>query len=899
MGKEINKMLALSVMPDLELFPEWEDVEGTLSDTTIRFQDVVYRRFTEDPKTWLFYLGFCETNLELSPSLDYFIRFARLFINTLSRIPDLETLRHDAVIEISEETLDDFAQGVPMMTGAEHVAGEMLKGLWVGLADVFPKLIRQHEGTVETFFHAQNPLVHLAGRIFFHLVENNNPDLPFAFMATYSTGMGNNGKPRHLPMKHAIEAYDNDELLILLSTVYNAAEKSAFVADLIETGELFHPLAWRADEALCFLKEIPFYEESGVLCRIPDWWKQRASGTRLTISFGDTKPSIVGMDALVDFNAGILLGDMLVTEEEARKMIGESEGLAFIKNKWVAVDHEKLKIAIDACDQARAMAEDGFTLRDAMRLQLSPEKFFDIGSGDMDVSVTNGTWLASVIDKLKQPDGIKSITPGKGFLADLRTYQMKGLNWLHYLNSLNFGACLADDMGLGKTIQILAFLNTLSKKKNLPASLLVVPASLISNWLSEIEKFVPGLKVYVAHPGFVSAESGQKGKASIQKNSGPKNDAELNQFNLVITSYALAQRYEWLGDYHWHYLILDEAQAIKNPGTKQTRAVKKLKAVNRIIMTGTPVENRISDLWSLFDFLNPGLLGNKIEFAAFSKKLNNHPEGYSRLRKLISPYILRRLKTDKSVISDLPDKVEMKSFADLSKKQIVLYKKSVADLEKLLSESEGIQRKGLVLSSLMRFKQLCNHPDQLTGNGNYRESESGKFQRLRQICETIYEKRERVLVFTQFKEITEPIRAFLETIFNHEGLVLHGSIAVGKRKKIIETFQGKSYCPFMVLSLKAGGVGLNLTNANHVVHFDRWWNPAVENQATDRAFRIGQNKKVIVHKFVTRGTIEEKIDRMLEDKKELADQVVSQSGEALITEMDSNRLMNLFRLSLP
>ncbi|MBA4369887.1 MAG: ATP-dependent helicase, partial [Desulfobacterium sp.] len=370
------------------------------------------------------------------------------------------------------------------------------------------------------------------------------------------------------------------------------------------------------------------------------------------------------------------------------------------------------------------------------------------------------------------------------------------------------------------------------------------------------------------------------------------------QLDLVITSYSIAQRYEWLGDYCWNYLILDEAQAIKNPGTKQTRAVKKLKSLNRIIMTGTPVENRISDLWSLFDFLNPGLLGNQKEFGAFSKKLKNHPKGYSRLRKIVSPYILRRLKTDKSVISDLPDKVEMKSFADLSKKQIVLYQGFVSDLEKQIEESDGIQRKGLVLSSLMKLKQLCNHPDHLTGTGEYKESDSGKFQRLREICETIYEKRERVLVFTQFREITEPIRFFLETIFNHRGLVIHGSVAAGNRKKIIDIFQAETYCPFMVLTLKAGGVGLNLTKANHVIHFDRWWNPAVENQATDRAFRIGQDKKVIVHKFITRGTIEEKIDKMLDDKKELADQVVSQSGETLITEMDNKQLMNLFRLSL-
>jgi len=532
------------------------------------------------------------------------------------------------------------------------------------------------------------------------------------------------------------------------------------------------------------------------------------------------------------------------------------------------------------------------TFGEAMRLQLQPEKILGALEEDLDIGVSNGTWMASVLGKLRTPGKAKSIKPGKGFTAKLRPYQIEGLNWLVYLDSLNFGACLADDMGLGKTVQILALLSTFDSKTGLPASLLIVPASLISNWVTEINKFYPVLKIHVAHPGFASGNGRQK------SNEVEKNRKELDRIDLVITSYALAKRYDWLKGYRWHYVILDEAQAIKNPTAKQTRAVKRLKARNRIIMTGTPVENRISDLWSLFDFLNSGLLGDKIEFGAFVKELKDHSQGYAHLRKIVSPYILRRLKTDKQVIGDLPDKLEIKTYADLSKKQIVLYNRSVEGLKKTLENAEGIQRRGLVLAALMRFKQLCNHPDQLSGSGAYKETDSGKFSRLRLICETIYDKRERVLVFTQFKEMTEPLRAFLEKIFHHEGLVLHGSVAVAKREKLIQIFQADAYCPFMVLSLKVGGVGLNLTKANHVVHFDRWWNPAVENQATDRVFRIGQKKKVLVHKFVTRGTIEERIDEMIEEKKEVADQVVSPTGETLITEMDDTRLMNLFKLAL-
>jgi len=447
-------------------------------------------------------------------------------------------------------------------------------------------------------------------------------------------------------------------------------------------------------------------------------------------------------------------------------------------------------------------------------------------------------------------------------------------------------------MGLGKTLQVLAFLNAMKvdekkTKKKAGPSLLVIPASLLANWNSEIETFYPSLASFSAHP-------------DLHK-PGPVpelNKEELETLDLVITTYSLVQRYQWIQNFSWNYIILDEAQAIKNPGTKQTRAIKKLSAANRIIMTGTPVENRLSDLWSLFDFLNPGLLGNAKEFSRLSKRLAKDPHGYAELRNVVSPFILRRLKADKTIISDLPDKVEVKTWAGMSKKQTLLYNEILKNIREAIEFSEGIQRRGLVLAALMKFKQLCNHPDQYLGTNIFAEKESGKFLRLREICETIYAKRERVLIFTQFKEMTAPLSRFLATIFEREGLILHGSVPVGKRKKLIEQFQGREYIPYFVLSLKAGGVGLNLTAANHVIHFDRWWNPAVENQATDRAFRIGQKKNVMVHKFLTKGTIEEKIDAMLTKKAKLSDEVIAKSGENWITEMGNDELLELFTLKL-
>jgi non-specific serine/threonine protein kinase len=316
----------------------------------------------------------------------------------------------------------------------------------------------------------------------------------------------------------------------------------------------------------------------------------------------------------------------------------------------------------------------------------------------------------------------------------------------------------------------------------------------------------------------------------------------------------------------------------------------------RIAMTGTPIENRLSDLWSLFDFLNQGLLGTTKEFTSFTKGLADNAIGYAKLRKIIQPFILRRLKTDKKIISDLPDKLEMNAYTTLSQKQIVLYKRLIEQIEEKLEVTEGIERKGLVLSSIMKFKQICNHPDQYLGREDYKPKYSGKFEQLGEICGTIHEKRERVIVFTQFREMTEPISDFLKGIFLKEGFVLHGGTSVKRRNEIVKQFNGEHYIPYMVLSLKAGGVGLNLTAANHVIHFDRWWNPAVENQATDRAFRIGQTKNVMVHKFVTKGTIEEKIDAMIEEKQKLAGDILSTNGERWITEYNNEELMEIFAL---
>jgi non-specific serine/threonine protein kinase len=433
---------------------------------------------------------------------------------------------------------------------------------------------------------------------------------------------------------------------------------------------------------------------------------------------------------------------------------------------------------------------------------------------------------------------------------------------------------------------LLVLKNEAEDKRN--PCLLVAPASLLANWVAEIVRFAPSLKALVVHPSAAPTEQ-------------PKTDSadDLADVDLVITSYGYLARSPWLCSTPWRLAVLDEAQAIKNPTAKQTKTVKQLRADTRIALTGTPIENRLSDLWSIFDFINPGLLGSSKEFSSFVKGLADRPHNpYGPLRDLVRPYILRRLKTDKSIIADLPGKTEVKAFCPLSRKQAALYQQSVAELAGHLEDVDGMKRRGIVLAFLMRLKQICNHPSHWLGDGAWAEEDSGKLARLRDIAEVIAARQEKALVFTQFKETTAPLAAFLGSVFGRPGLVLHGETEVKKRKDLVRQFQEDDNVPFFVLSVKAGGAGLNLTAASHVIHFDRWWNPAVENQATDRAFRIGQTKNVLVHKFICRGTVEDRIDQMIESKQQLAGDFLSGGADMVLTEMKDEELLKLVSLDL-
>ncbi len=855
------------IFTENDFYPDVAEADGTKKGVELFRRNRYYA---------LYQMAFEERKQQMTPTGNFLYMVSNTFFKCLTSLPELEIARENVKPELSAEDLELLLQAVPFAIGAEYVTEEWLRSVFLRLTQIFAEEIQGYDGTVELYLTEKNQHLHVPERIFFHLVENKEADFPFAFLATYAT-KEESGKVKHVPLKYALTEYKNEreKLLELLACLNRASEVSELIAGFVENGEMFHPLRLTAREAYVFLKDVEVIESIGILCRIPNWWKRKTARLSVSVNLGEEKTSMLGFDTLISVQPRLMADGVPLTEEDVRMLLEQTEGLAFLKGKWIEVDHKRLR---ELLGQMEELPEE-ITLLQAMQMELGEKE----NNADVGTLVSNGKWLSELFTNLKKPETMRSAIVPKSFKATLRPYQKSGYTWLNYMSSLGFGACLADDMGLGKTVQVLAYLEKLRKGKKDARILLVVPASLLGNWQKEAEKFAPEMDLQVLH-----------GRTAATLEQVLQEEPAF----LTITTYGMVARIKAIQEIQWDGIILDEAQAIKNPGTKQTRAIKKISAKTRIAMTGTPIENDLTNLWSLFDFLNKGLLGTSKEFHDYCRQLSEHPEGYSKLKAMVSPFMLRRIKTDKNIIADLPEKIESIDYVTMTKRQIVLYRKAVADMEHMLEKVEGIERSGIILTTIMKLKQICNHPDQYLGQTGYSEADSGKMQMLREICETIYEKRERVIVFTQFKEITEYLADFLKGIFGNGGYVLHGGTPVRKRGKIVEAFQGEEYVPFIVISVKAGGTGLNLTKANHVIHFDRWWNPAVENQATDRAFRIGQKKNVIVHKLVCEGTIEEKIDAMIASKKELAENVIGSGGEKWITEMSNEELMTMLRLDI-
>ncbi len=653
--------------------------------------------------------------------------------------------------------------------------------------------------------------------------------------------------------------------------------------------------------AYTFLREsAPLLEGAGFGVLVPPWWNK--PGTRLGLRLkiqkkAPTREASSGkltLENLVSYQWEMSLGETTLSKDEFRALAALKTPLVQVRGQWVQLDSEQIEAAIHFWDKHQTEGEMG--MLEAMQFGLGGQSV----QGDLPVdSIDADDWIAAWLQKFDQTSRLEQIPAPQGLNAQLRPYQLYGYSWLHFFRQWGLGACLADDMGLGKTIQTIALLLQEQEASGaLPApALLICPTSVVTNWQREIQRFAPSLKAFV-HRG-----------ADRLRGEDFLHMAQTH--DIVLTSYPLARLdAETLQSIGWLWVILDEAQNIKNPEAKQTQAIRKFPAEFRLALTGTPVENRLSELWSIMHFLNPGYLGARTKFRSeFSIPIERYhdEDAIKRLRQLTSPFILRRVKTDPRVIQDLPEKVETKVYCSLTEEQATLYEAVVQSAMQNIEDRDeaggGIERRGLVLSMLMQLKQICNHPGQYLhqtgkdgGGGGELAERSGKLERLAELLEEIQATGERALIFTQFAEMGEILVQYLARSLGIATQFLHGGTPAKTRDGMVKRFQEDEHAPpVFILSLKAGGTGLNLTRANHVFHFDRWWNPAVEDQATDRAFRIGQKRNVQVHKFVTTGTLEEMIDDMIESKKGLAQAVVG-SGEHWLTELSTKELRSLVQL---
>ena len=625
-------------------------------------------------------------------------------------------------------------------------------------------------------------------------------------------------------------------------------------------------------------------DAAGFGVQLPAWWDRKhrlglvASG-RSTPADSAVVSGGLHREALADFRWSLAVGEEVLDDDEIAELVAAKAPLVRLRGQWMAVDPERLRRGLEFLRRPPGTV----TATELLTLAATHTDDLDLPLPLVDIQVAGwvGDVLSGTADRTLRP-----VEPPDTFAAQLRPYQRRGLSWLAFLSRLGLGACLADDMGLGKTVQLLALeVTDRAEATDVGPTLLLCPMSLVGNWQREAGRFAPGLRVYAHH-----------GPARVH---GAELAARLGEVDIVVSTYGTAIRdVEELAAHEWHRLALDEAQAMKNSQSTVSRAVRRLTAGQRIALTGTPLENRLTELWSIMDVLNPGLLGTAEKFRSrFAIPVERHgdTEAADLLRRMTRPYLLRRVKTDPTIIDDLPDKIDIIQDYRLTAEQASLYQTVVDDMMERIEGSDGMERRGRVLAAMAKLKQVCNHPAQLLHDGSPVGNRSGKVIRLEEILTEILAEGDKVLCFTQFTEFGDMLVPHLSARFDQEVLFLHGGVPRRRRDEMVARFQSDDGPAVFLLSLKAGGTGLNLTAANHVVHLDRWWNPAVENQATDRAYRIGQRRAVQVRKFCCAGTLEERIDTMIENKRALADLVVG-DGEGWLTELSTTELRQLFAL---
>ena len=861
--------------PGFEIYPAWEIIGDRYNDLVQTYVDYMpllcVAGFTERPPTPTFY--------DRATLLRH---FSECFLNDLVRGTNSP---QSYLNTIANTLIHDCLQGDLTVPGQRAADLERYQQ-WQGWRD----RISRSETAAPFYigFRLEEPATpEAAWHIQFLVAPKHDPSLQIALEDFWPLrGQKEAQLRQHLG--------DNFEQYLLMNLGYAARIYPQFW-DGLETDQPVG-IAVNLDTAFTFLKESAWVlEDAGYKVIVPAWWtpkgRQRAK-VRLrakgkSAGGSDKSKGYFSYDTLVQYQYDLSIGDQPVTQDEWQQLVNAKSPLVKFRGQWMELDQDKMQQMLTFWQQQQAENPE-MSLLDFMRLTSGDDDSLEVDF-DRDDALT--TMLTQLNDK-----SCLALTPDPAQLqGHLRDYQKRGLSWLHYLENLGLNGCLADDMGLGKTIQVIARLVQEREESaqygglRIPPTLLIAPTSVVGNWYHELHKFAPHLRAVVHHGGDRSPDA----KAF---------KALCRDHDVVITSFTLARKdAKLLEGVTWHRIVLDEAQNIKNPKTAQTKAILKLNANHRLALTGTPVENRLMDLWSIFNFLNPGYLGNQTQFRKQFElpiQKENSPARSATLKKLVEPFILRRLKTDQSIIKDLPDKVEQKLFCNLTPEQASLYEAVLKDVTEQLETSDGIQRQGLILATLTKLKQICNHPRQfLQDESEFTPERSHKLSRLLEMLDEVVAAGESALVFSQFREIGDALERYLRHTCHYNTYYIHGGTNRKKREQMIADFQDPDTDPaIFVLSLKAAGVGITLTQANHVFHFDRWWNPAVEDQATDRAFRIGQKKNVFVHKFVAMGTLEERIDQMIEDKKKLAGAIVG-ADESWLTELDNDAFKQLIALN--
>ena len=803
----------------------------------------------------------------------------------------------DVFPQLTPQQAAAWLEGMPPVYGGAVTAGMLVE--WFGSLEAALAWQAERELTTpEKWLESLGEGWQQLGKLCFHLAENGGEGAdshPFAFLATFIHRAGQDGKPRHAPLTMARQVYAGDAaaLTALLSPLQQAAAGHAFLNQLINSGDVYKPCAWGPRQAYDFLESQPLLEQAGIETRMVNLWQSRPPRVELEVQLqpaGDTqKPDrapALNISTLLRFNPRVVLGNYALTEAELEELMAGEDGLIRFRGEWVRLDREKLEKLLNSWRQATRMAAGGIPLLAGLRWLLGKhsQALPNVPPPDEDgMRAMASPALQEALQRLcicqQQPQ-----LPGN-LAGILRPYQKEGVQFLLGVTEAGFGACLADDMGLGKTLQVIAWLAHLhaTGALNDRAALIVAPASLLTNWQDELRRFAPQLNTLVLHPDMLSRQDADY----LQQNPAWL----LRRAHVALTTYGMVTRLaELLAAEPLPALVLDEAQAIKNADSQRTRALLQLQAARRVALTGTPVENSLGELRSLFHFLTPGLLGSEKEFNAMVQKMGTD---FSPLRRLVRPFMLRRLKTDPNLLPELPPKTEQPAYCLLTPEQTRLYAREVERLQSIIHEPDPQTRLTLLLPILSHLKQICNHPAQYLGESYYDPAQSGKMTRLGYLARQIAAAGDAALIFTQYRSMMEPLHDFLADIFGAPGLVLHGGTPIAERQRLVQQFQHPGGPRFFLLSLKAAGTGLTLTRARHVIHFDRWWNPAVENQASDRAYRIGQQNPVIVHPLICRGTIEENIHAMLTRKRDMADKLLSSGLEKLLLHLSPEEIMKL------